>query len=76
MFELFLDENNRVIGTQNTAIAYHGGATVDEVPENEFDYRYVNGEFVYDPLPAPEPPFPEPSTDEILDVLLGVNSDE
>lgn len=77
MFELFLDATNRVIGCQNTAIKYSGGPTVDALPGgNLADYLFVDGQFVYDPLPQPEPPTPEPSADDVLDVLLGVANDE
>lgn len=34
---------------------------VDYIPEGNLpDYLYVNGEYVYDPLPRPEPVDPEP----------------
>lgn len=74
MFELFLDEKNRVTGCQNTTIKYSGGPTVDTLPGgNLADYLFVDGQFVYDPLPQPEPPTPEPTADEILNILLGVS---
>lgn len=28
---------------------------VEEFPENGGDYRYIDGEFLYDPLPVPMP---------------------
>lgn len=35
---------------------------VDYIPEGNLpDYLYINGEYVYDPLPKPEQPEPEPS---------------
>ena len=46
---------------------------VDTLPEGDInDWLFVDGEYVYDPLPTPEPPTPEPTADEILDALLGV----
>lgn len=46
---------------------------VDALPDGDVsDYLYVDGEYVFDPLPRPEPPTPEPTADEILDALLGV----
>lgn len=46
---------------------------VDTLPAGEItDWLYKNGEYVYDPLPKPEPPTPEPTADEILNILLGV----
>jgi len=77
MFELFLDADNRIIGCQNVAIKYSGGPKVDELPDgNLLDYLYVGGEYVYAPLPVPPAPEPEPTADEILDALLGVETDE
>ena len=46
---------------------------VDALPEGDInDWLFVDNKFVYDPLPRPEPPTPEPTADEILDALLGV----
>lgn len=39
---------------------------VDDFPESVTDYRFVDGEFVYDPIPEPEP---EPETTDRLDVI-------
>ena len=36
------------------------------------DYKYINGEYVYDPLPKPEPQPEEPTTDDVLNALLGI----
>lgn len=52
---------------------YHGMPIVDVLPEGDItDYKYVDGEYVYDPLPKPEPVDPEPTSEEILNALLGV----
>lgn len=73
MFELFLDADNRIIGCQNVAIKYSGGPKVNKLPTGNInDWLFVDGEYVYDPLPAPPTPKPEPSADEILNALLGV----
>ena len=52
---------------------------VDTLPSGETqkenditNYLYIDGEYVYDPLPKPEPVEPEPTTDEVLNALLGV----
>jgi hypothetical protein len=46
---------------------------VDTIPEgNIYEYRYVNGQYIHDPLPEPDPVEPEPTTDEVLNALLGV----
>lgn len=64
-FVLDLAEDNHVI----MASIYHveipkGAITVDEIPDEGYfitDYRFENGEFIYDPLPEPEPFDPGPS---------------
>lgn len=41
---------------------YEGMPQVGSLPEGDIsDYRYLGGEYVYDPLPEPEPPEPEPT---------------
>lgn len=43
---------------------------VDTLPDgNVVDYLYINGEYVYDPLPEPEPVEPVPSDSERIDAL-------
>lgn len=50
---------------------------VETLPEgNLIDWLYKNGAYVYDPMPRPEPPTPEPTADDVLNVLLGVTDDE
>lgn len=52
---------------------YEGMPIVDTFPDGDlYEYRYVNGEYVHDPLPAPEVPEKEPTTAEILNAMLGV----
>lgn len=39
---------------------YDGMPIVEKLPEGNLpDYLYINGEYVYDPLPRPEPVEPE-----------------
>ena len=41
---------------------YDGMPIVDTLPEGNLpDYRYIDGKYVYDPLPKPEQPEPAPS---------------
>lgn len=43
---------------------------VDVLPDgNLYEYRYGNGEYVYDPLPEPEPVEPAPSDSERIDAI-------
>lgn len=60
-YGLVLDENNRIIDVPVQRYAPADAIIVDELPDGDFrDYLYVNGEYVYDPLPRPEPVDPEP----------------
>lgn len=52
---------------------YHGMPVVETLPEGDItDYLYVDGKYIYNPLPEPEPTPTEPTADEVLDVLLGL----
>lgn len=53
---------------------YDGMPIVDTLPEGNLpDYLYINGEYVYDPLPVPEPPTPEPTPEERIAQLEAEN---
>lgn len=91
-YGLVLDEDNRIIAAPLQRYAPDGAEIVDELPDgNITDYLRIDGEYVYDPRPVPEPPVPtEPiekrvetvegktaELEESLDMLLsGVTSDE
>lgn len=74
MFALNLDVTNRILSacivlptTPDTM------PRVDSLPDGEIsDYLYKGGKYVYDPLPVPPEPTPEPTADELLDIILGV----
>lgn len=52
---------------------YHGMPVVETLPDGDVtDYKYIDGVYVYEPLPKPEPMPQEPTADEILNTLLGV----
>jgi hypothetical protein len=53
---------------------YHDGMPIVEVlPEGDVtDYFYIDDQYIYDPLPEPEHPEPEATTDDVLNALLGV----
>ena len=73
-YALNLDGINRILSATFEEYAAPGQPIVDELPDGNLnDYRYANGNYVYDPLPVPPAPVPEPSADEILNVLLGVS---
>ena len=44
---------------------YDGMPIVNTLPDGDIsDYRYVDGEYIYDPLPEPEEPEPYPTLEE------------
>ena len=78
MYALNLDTDNRILSAC-TVLAignYDGMPIVNTLPDgNITDYKYIDGEYVYEPLPKPVEPTPEPTTDEVLDVLLGIGGE-
>ena len=71
-YALNLAESGRILSATYEQFAVEGMPIVETLPEGDIsEYRYVNGEFIHDPLPKPEPVV-EPTTDEILNTLLGV----
>ena len=62
-YALNLAEDNRILSACKVLpkVTYYGIPIVDTLPDGNLpDYLYVNGEYVYDPLPRPEPVDPEP----------------
>lgn len=54
------DDGNRILSATYASYAPKDAVLVEELPEgNMADYRYVEGEYIYDPLPEPETPEPE-----------------
>lgn len=70
-YALNLDETFRILSVTEEKYGAEGQPIVDELPEGDVsNYLYIDGEYIYDPLPPPPPE--EPSADEILNALLGV----
>lgn len=65
-YALNLDAEGRILSATYPKYAPRDAVTVDELPDGNLnDYRYVDGDFVYDPLPEPEPEQPaEPTPNE------------
>ncbi len=62
-----IDENGRIMST--SILPLEGATEIELTEEQLFDianYRYDNGELIYDPLPEPEPIPPQPSELEEL----------
>ena len=59
MYALNLNENNRILSATFDKYAPKKQPRVEQLPDgNISDYLYVNGEYVYDPLPVPPEPKP------------------
>ena len=73
LYALNLADDGRILSTTFDRYGAEGQPRVDTLPDgNLTDYKFIDGEYIYDPLPEPEPIEPEPTTDEVLNVLLGV----
>lgn len=54
-YAINLADDGRILSVTHAKYAPIGTVLVDELPEgNVADYRYVNGEYVYDPIPVGE----------------------
>lgn len=71
-YALNLAEDGRILSVTYETYAAAGMPLVETLPDGDItDYKYVNSEYVYDPLSKPEPQPEEPTADELLDILLG-----
>ena len=72
-YALNLADDGRILSVTFEQYAAPGQPIVDTLPEgNVNDWKFVGGQYVFDPLPVPPEPIPEPSADDILNALLGV----
>ena len=68
-YALNLEEDGRVLSAALTDHIVPGAPVVDELPEGDIsDYRYVNDEFIFDPVHRPEI-VEAPTTEERLSAL-------
>lgn len=59
LYALNLGEDGRILSATKDQYGAEGQPRVTELPEgNIADYKYIDGEYVYDPLPQPEPEEP------------------
>ena len=64
-YALAIAEDNRIIYATFEKYAGNNTVLVDSLPDGDIsDYLYIDGAFVYDPLPEPEP---EPETPSQID---------
>ncbi len=72
-YALKTDEDNRIIEFTFDTYADDTYTLVDSAPNHYWgDCLFIDGEYIYDPLPQPEPPEPVETTDDVLNALLGI----
>lgn len=72
-YALNLAEGGRILSATYEKYASEGAVIVDTLPDGDIsDYRYVDGEYVYEPLPVEPEPEAEPTDTDVLNALLGV----
>lgn len=78
MYVLNLAEDNKILSAWDVIEGqnYEGMPIVEKLPpdveaeeESITNYLYMDGEYIYDPLPEPEPIEPEPTADELLNAI-------
>ena len=77
-YALNLGEDNRILSACIVLSIgnYEGMPIVDNLPDgNIVDYKYIDGKYVHDPLPEEPEIELEPTTDEVLNVLLGIGGE-
>ena len=76
MYSLNLAEDGRIL----SACVCLAGQTYENIvsilPDGDItDYKYINNEYVYDPLPQPQPQPAEPTVEELLNIILGTGGE-
>ena len=73
MYSLNFDKDGRILSACVCLEGFEYENVVDTLPDGSIsDYKYIGGEYVYDPLPEPEPQPEEATIDDVLDALLGI----
>lgn len=77
LYALNLAEDGRILSATEDQYGTDGQPRVTELPTGETEaekdisnYKYIDGEYIYDPLPQPEQPETEPTADEDMMGLL------
>ena len=74
-YALNLDADGRILSATYESYAVPDMPIVNTLPDNDItDYKYINGEFIYEPLPKPIQP-QEPTIDDIINTLLGIKGE-
>lgn len=73
MYSLNLAEDNRILSACVCLAGQTYNNIIDALPDGDItDYKYIDGSYVYDPLPKPEPQPAEPTAEELLNIILGI----
>lgn len=74
-YSLNLGENGRILSVCVCLAGQTYNNIIDTLPDGDItDYKYINGEFIYEPLPEPIQP-QEPTIDDIINTLLGIKGE-
>ena len=69
MYKLNLNTESRILSA-TFAKYMPDGVLTENLPKGDIsDYKYIDGQFVYDPLPKPKELKPQPSLQEQIDQL-------
>lgn len=75
LYALNLAEDGRVLSATEDQYGAEGQPRVETLPEDDiYDYKYIDGEFICDPLPDPPEPEPVETADDVLNALLGIKA--
>lgn len=70
IYALNLADDGRVLSVTLDRFAPADQPRVETLPEGDVtEYRYVDGEYIHDPLPVPEQPEEKPTQEERLSAL-------
>ena len=77
-YALNLAADGRILSACNVLSIgkYDGMPIASNLPDGDVtDYRYIDGKYVHDPLPDDPEPEPVATTEEVMDVLLGIGGE-
>lgn len=64
-YVLNLAEDGRVLSVAEQLYIPENATVVETFPDGDtYEYRYIDGEFIHDPLPQPEQPEAQPTDSE------------
>ena len=71
MYSLNLDTDNRILSSCVCLDGFEYNNIVDVLPEGDIsNYKYIDGEYVYSPLPKPEPTPAEPTAESDMQEMI------